>query len=1407
MASNNEFYRLNLVLRMEDRLSQSLRGVDRQVQQLERAFRRAQAASSRLGNTNVKAVVHIDTTRIESALNRIVQRLDTLNGKVASPTVIVNDQSTRTLNNINQNLRNTTGRKWDIVLGLKDNVAGKLSGLKESLMSPMGMLGMGMVGMGAGSLASGFIGTYKDFEHQMKTVQAISGATGEELDALTAKAREMGAATAFSAAEAGKAFEYMAMAGWKPEQMTAAIQPMLNLAAAGGTDLGLTSDIVTDAMTAFRMDATTENVQMFTDVVAKAATSANTDVAKMGYTFQYLATTAGGLGFSIQDTALAIELVADMGIKGEKAGTGLLAMLNGLQGSTKPAAEALEKLGFTLDDGTGRAKPFRQIMTELREAFKQFGPLEQQQIANDIAGVDGMKAMMAMVGATGERFDEFAKGIDHASDAVELNGKKFNGWAERVAAIRMDSLEGDLKILESAWSDFQIGLLSGGGGDFLRGFVKSATETIGEFGELLKTPEFQSLDWGDKIVFLLDTAIEKINGWVNGGGGEQLGKVLTKLAEIGIRAFIGALTGLLAGAFEALMNGDIAGAAGLGFGAAMLPGAGLLAQGAVSAAKALFYTAPAEAAGGGAGGAGGAGGGVNWGRLGSVAKWAGRIAKPVQAAMDVNRLYESDDKVKTGSEVAGGWAGMLAGGKAGAAAGGAIGAAFGGVGAVPGAFIGGLLGSIGGYIGGSKLGGGIVDSARNFSKGFSGEETGISLANVQGATPEQFEKLANAIATKSNISADQLTALANIGAMAGMSVPDTMALLSTMSNNGIKGEMAGEVATSFMAALRPMTDKQMEAFSKLGLINEQGQNAFFDENGSMRSLTEIAAVLQNATQNMGQEERRAAFTDAFGKEGALAAETIAVGGQEAIEQVMTTPEIPEMPAAETFLGINFAELGEQARSTWDSFKEKAGYAWEGVKEQASSTWEAITAQGSTALESAGEWFNGVKDSAGKAVDDVSQAFSDAPAQIETFLNEAAASASNWLDEAGETLSTLPERAAYSTGEAVGYIVTTLENLPEQASAKFEQMETEALAYIEQTRTEAVTYLDGLKTEAVAYIDQLVAEADTFLSELPGRVSTWVEQTRTEAVTYLDGIATEAADYFNQLVTEADAYVSALPGMISTWMSETATAATNYAQQIITSTVQWFEQLPAQVSEKMSAMYDAVTNWASNIISSIQDWFSRIPGIIGGYFDSAVKTIGDKIASIKASFSLGFSAGSAEAGHAEGGIFNQEHIARFAEGNKPEAIIPLDISKRSRGLAILEQVQNIFGLGDTGDERAIMRGLPSIFNSAAGEQSKETDGEGFSIPGMDSSFWSEAREMLAQSAELLANAGSGGEFAPAMATMAAGGGGFGGGTAGGNSFNFSGINFSFGSDIDEEELAISIGRRFLAEIRQGQDNRG
>ncbi|MGN0416928.1 phage tail tape measure protein [Anaerostipes faecalis] len=263
-----------------------------------------------------------------------------------------------------------------------------------------------------------------DFEAGMSEVQAISGASGKNLQALTNVAKEMGATTKFSATQSAEALKYMAMAGWKTQQMVSGLPGVMNLAAASGEDLGTVSDIVTDALSAFGLQA--KDSAHFADVLAKASSSSNTNVGMMGETFKYVAPVAGAMGYSIEDTAVAIGLMANAGIKASDGGTALRAMLTRLVKPPKEAAAALSKLGISATDSNGKMKPLRDVLLELREKFKGLSESEKAQYAASIAGQEAMSGLLAIVGASDSDFEKLTKSIDNANGAAKKQADTMN---------------------------------------------------------------------------------------------------------------------------------------------------------------------------------------------------------------------------------------------------------------------------------------------------------------------------------------------------------------------------------------------------------------------------------------------------------------------------------------------------------------------------------------------------------------------------------------------------------------------------------------------------------------------------------------------------------------------------------------------------------------------------------------------------------------------------------------------------------------------------------------------------------------------------------------------------------------------------------------------------------------------
>lgn len=281
------------------------------------------------------------------------------------------------------------------------------------------------------------------FDDSMAKVGAVSGATGTELEKLRQKAEEMGSTTKFTASEAAEAFNYMAMAGWKTEDMLGGIDGILNLAAASGADLATTSDIVTDALTA--MGYAAKDAGRLADVMAAASSNANTNVELMGMTFQYAAPIVGALGYSMEDTAVAIGLMANAGIKGEKSGTALRSILTRLSAPPSECANAMEELGISITDSGGKMKSLDTVMQDLRAAFANLSETEQTAAAKHIAGAEAMSGLLAIVNAAPEDFNKLTEAVAGAE-----------GAAASMAGTMLDTVGGDMTVLKSQIEGVQL---------------------------------------------------------------------------------------------------------------------------------------------------------------------------------------------------------------------------------------------------------------------------------------------------------------------------------------------------------------------------------------------------------------------------------------------------------------------------------------------------------------------------------------------------------------------------------------------------------------------------------------------------------------------------------------------------------------------------------------------------------------------------------------------------------------------------------------------------------------------------------------------------------------------------------------------------------------------------------------
>lgn len=359
--------------------------------------------------------------------------------------------------------------------------------------------------LGAGATAAATVGS--SFEAAMSKVSAISGATGDSLQSLTDKAKEMGAKTKFSASESASALQYMAMAGWDTESMLNGIDGIMNLAAADGLDLATTSDIVTDALTAFNLKASDST--HFADVLAKASSSANTNVSMLGESFKYVAPLAGTMGYSVEDVSLALGLMANASVKGSMAGTSLKTALSNLASPTEDMANVMTQYGISISDAEGNALPLIDVMKQLREKFSGLSETEQAATASILFGKEAMSGMLAIINASDSDFDNLTKNINNA-----------DGAAQAMADTMQDNLQGQITILKSGLEGLGIEIYEGMSAPLqeaaveAQNYVNRLTEAF-KSGGLSKMIEEAGAIFGELAVKAAEAAPEMLNAAVD----------------------------------------------------------------------------------------------------------------------------------------------------------------------------------------------------------------------------------------------------------------------------------------------------------------------------------------------------------------------------------------------------------------------------------------------------------------------------------------------------------------------------------------------------------------------------------------------------------------------------------------------------------------------------------------------------------------------------------------------------------------------------------------------------------------------------------------------------------------------------------------------------------------------------
>lgn len=384
-----------------------------------------------------------------------------------------------------------------------------------------------------------------NFGQAMSAVEAIANSNTSEMAALTAEAKELGATTKFTAQQSANAMEYMAMAGWDAREMLNGMDGVINLAAAAGEDLAQVSDIVTDNLSAFGLKAS--DTAHFADVLAAAAANSNTNISIMGETFKSSSSVAGALGYSVEDVAVMVGLMANNAVKGSRAGTALRNIFNGLLGGVTLTAEAFGELDYSAVNSDGSMKGLMETVKDLRGYFDEMTEAERVNNAMAIAGMRGYNGLLAILNATDEDFQSLYASINDCS-----------GAAERMAKVKLDNLNGDITLANSAMEALQSTI----GEQFnpeLRELTQLKTELLNGLNDfIIENPALAKGVMAGAAAFgVMGTAIIGVNAAIKVFKALELATLFTGPAGVllGVAAGIAGVTAAVVGFVEATRDG------------------------------------------------------------------------------------------------------------------------------------------------------------------------------------------------------------------------------------------------------------------------------------------------------------------------------------------------------------------------------------------------------------------------------------------------------------------------------------------------------------------------------------------------------------------------------------------------------------------------------------------------------------------------------------------------------------------------------------------------------------------------------------------------------------------------------------------------------------------------------------
>lgn len=470
------------------------------------------------------------------------------------------DRASPIIKNVWNSAKSLAGKTWNVAVRMKDFITAPFRKLWNMISNPITMaLSVAGLGLSANELVT----TFNNFETGMSAVRSLTGATNEDFTRLTDTAKSLGATTSFSATEASDGMQYLAMAGWDTNEIIAAMPGLLDLAAAGSTDLGVAADIVSDVMTAMGMSA--EQASHAADIFAKTATSSNTTIEGLGDTLKYAAPIAHSFGMSLEEVAAVAGMMGDAGIKGSQAGTAMRSALLRMADPVPETVELLDKLGLSFKNTDGSMRSMSQIISDTKGAFSGLSDSERLAAAQTIFGTEAASAWLAVIEQGPDVYDEFTASLRDST-----------GAAKDMAEIRLDNLAGDITLLQSAAEGLKIDLMSKLSpiarqavqwltaqmpeiDTFLTGTIdkilQKAQKVKSAVTEVFDSAQFRNADgFTEKFFIAWDKLIaDPFAKWWDGGGEE---KIIGKIGEIGEGAGE-MLNGVITGIFAALTGKEI----------------------------------------------------------------------------------------------------------------------------------------------------------------------------------------------------------------------------------------------------------------------------------------------------------------------------------------------------------------------------------------------------------------------------------------------------------------------------------------------------------------------------------------------------------------------------------------------------------------------------------------------------------------------------------------------------------------------------------------------------------------------------------------------------------------------------------------------------------------------------------